>query len=168
MKLLSLLRPPQARGKERVKVSGQFTLRHKKADGTIIQEFTKKNLVVDVGLAEVAGLLNGATSGAFDYLAVGTDNTAVVAGDTALGAEITTGGGARAQDSSPTRDNTGGVTNDTAVLDYEWTFSAPFAVVEAGVLDAASAGVLLCRQVFSAINVVSTDKLEITWKVTIS
>lgn len=153
--------------KENPKLTGILTIRHKKADGTVIKELTKKNVITNTGLAEVAGLINGATSGAFDRLAIGTGTTAAAAGDTALESEITTGGGARAQDSSPTRSTTT-QTNDTAEVNYEWTFTASFSVTEAGVLDAAAAGVLLCRQTFSAIAVVNTDKLEITWKIVVS
>lgn len=153
-------------GREKVKLTGELTLCHKR-DGKVIRTVKMRNLVVNAGKAEVAGLVNGATTGAFSYLAIGTGTTAAAVGNTILEAEITTGGGARAQDASPTRE-TVTVPNDTAVLDYEWTFTGAFAVTESGVFDAAAAGNLLARQVFAAINVVATDKLEITWKVTVS
>jgi len=38
-------------------------------------------------------------------------------------------------------------------------------VTESGVLNDASTGTLLARQVFSAINVASGDSLQITWKI---
>ncbi|MGA2443687.1 MAG: hypothetical protein ABSH08_22255, partial [Tepidisphaeraceae bacterium] len=56
------------------------------------------------------------------------------------------------------------VANDTTQLVHTWTFSATFAVTEEGILDAASTGNLLARQVFSAINVVSGDSLTVTHK----
>jgi hypothetical protein len=56
------------------------------------------------------------------------------------------------------------VTNDTAQLVYTFTVTGTAAVTESGVFNAASSGVLLARQVFSAINVVNGDSLQITWK----
>lgn len=55
-------------------------------------------------------------------------------------------------------------TNDTAQLVATFTFTGSFAVTETGVLNAASVGTLLARQVFGAINVASGDSLQITWK----
>jgi len=42
------------------------------------------------------------------------------------------------------------------------------ALVEAGILNAASAGTLLARVVFSVINKGAADTLEITWTLTIA
>jgi len=151
--------------KEPLKLVGAITILHI-LDGKIVEERELKNLIVNAGKAEAAGLLNGVTSGPFTYLAIGIGTTPAAAGDTALQSEITTGGGARA--SATCSRVTTAVTNDTAQLVHEWTFSSTFAVTEAGILDAAAAGNLLARQVFSAINVVSGSKLEITWKVQVS
>ena len=57
------------------------------------------------------------------------------------------------------------VTNDTAQVTKTFTVTGTFAVTEAGLLNASSAGTLLCRQVFSAVNVLNGDSLQITWKV---
>lgn len=119
------------------------------------------NLITNAGMAAVASRINGAGSeAAFTYLAIGTGNTAAAATDTALQTEITTGGGARAA-ATASRVTTD-VTNDTARLVYTWTFSSNFAVTEAGALNASSSGVLLNRQVFTAVNVVSGDSLQVT------
>jgi hypothetical protein len=56
-------------------------------------------------------------------------------------------------------------TNDTAQLTNTFSVTGTVAVTESGVLNAASTGTLLCRQVFTAINVVSGDSLALTWKV---
>lgn len=125
------------------------------------------NLVVDAGKAGVASRINGAGGeAAFTYIAIGTGTVAPVAGDTALGAEITTGGGARA--SATASRVTTGVTNDTAQLQYTFNFTASFAVTESGALNAASVGTLLARQTFSAINVANGDSLQVTWKFQVS
>lgn len=126
-----------------------------------------KNLITNAGFAGVASRLNGAGSeAAFTYIALGTGTTAANVADTALVTEITTGGGARANASASRVTDT--VTNDTAQLQNTFSFTSTFAVTESGILNAASAGVLLARQVFSAVNVVSGDSLQITWKVTAS
>jgi len=48
------------------------------------------------------------------------------------------------------------------------TYAGTFAITEHGVFDAASAGILMDRSVFSAINVVSSDQIEFTYELTLS
>lgn len=124
------------------------------------------NLVTTVGKALVAGRINGSGSpAAATYIAIGTGTTAANVADTTLETEITTGGGERAAGtvSLVTTDTT----NDTARVTYTFTFTSSFAITEAGLLNAASSGTLLARQVFSAINVISGDTLAITWNLDI-
>lgn len=122
------------------------------------------NLVTNAGFAGVASRINGAgAEAAFTYLAVGIGATAANAADTTLQTEITDSGLARASATASRVTTT--QTNDTAQLVYTWTASGSKAVTEAGVLNAGAAGVLLARQVFSAINVVSGDSLQLTYKV---
>lgn len=119
------------------------------------------NLTTTTGKAGVASRINGSgAEAAFTYLAIGIGTTAAAIGDTALQSEITTNGGARAA-ATASRVTTD-TTNDTARLVYTWTFTGSFAVTEAGALNAASVGVLLNRQVFTAVNVVSGDSLQVT------
>ena len=120
------------------------------------------NLVTNAGAAGVASRINGSgAEAAFTYIAIGTSATAANVADTTLGAEISTGGGSRA--AATASRTTTDVTNDTATLVLTYNFSATFAVTESGVLNAASTGTLLARQVFSAINVVNGDSLQVTW-----
>ena len=122
------------------------------------------NLMTTAGLAGAAGRLMGSGSpAAFTYIAVGTGATAANAADTALQTELATSGLSRVAGTPSLVTTTG--TNDTAQLTTTFTVSGTAAVTESGVLNAASTGTLLCRQVFSAINVVSGDSLAITWKV---
>ena len=121
------------------------------------------NLIVDDGLAVIAARLVGATVDPGDTLAVGTGTTAATAADTALETEITDSGLERAVDAAPTFETTT-VTDDTAVVNYEWTASGSKAITEAGVLTQSSAGELLAHQVFAVVNVVSGDTFEATWK----
>ena len=130
-------------------------------DGNVKLDVLAKNLITNTGMAGLASRVGGAGSeAAFDYLELGTDSTAVAATQTALITAITTGGGARAQGtvSRVTTD----VTNDTARLEYTWTFSAGFTIEEIGVFNAASAGTMLSRVLSGTITVVSGDNLQVT------
>lgn len=122
------------------------------------------NLITNAGFALIAGRLNGSGSpAAATYIAVGTGATAANVADTTLQTETATSGLSRAAASVSLVTTT--VTNDTAQMVVTFTVSGSVAVTESGVLNAASTGTLLCRQVFSAINVVNGDSLQITWKV---
>lgn len=121
------------------------------------------NLITTAGKALVAGRINGSGSpAAATYIAVGTGTTAAAVGDTALETELATSGLSRAAASVSLV--TTDTTNDTAQLVVTFTVTGTAAVTESGALNAASTGTLLARQVFSAINVVNGDSLQITWK----
>lgn len=123
-----------------------------------------RNLITSAGKAGVASRINGSGSeAAFTYIEVGVGTTAANVADTTLETAITDSGLARAAATASRVTTT--VTNDTAQLVYSFSVSGTKAVTESGVFNASSSGVLLCRQVFSAINVVSGDSLQITWKV---
>lgn len=122
------------------------------------------NLVTNAGKAGVASRINGSGGeAAFTYIGVGTGTTAAAAGDTTLETEITDSGLARAN-STASRVTTD-VTNDTARLVNTFSVSGTKAVTESGVLNAGASGVLLARQVFSAVNVVNGDSLQVTWNI---
>ena len=123
-----------------------------------------KNLVTNAGFAGVASRINGADSeAAFTYIAVGTGTGAAAVGDTTLGTETAASGLSRAAGTASRVTTT--QTNDTAQVLKLFSVTGTVAVTESGLLNAASVGVLLCRQVFSAINVVNGDSLTITWKI---
>ncbi len=135
--------------------------------GRFVNELKIANLVTSAGKAGIASRINGSgAEAAFTYIAIGTGTTAAAIGDTTLETEITTGGGARASATASRTTTT--VTNDTATLVHTFTFSSSFAVTEAGALNAASSGVLGNRQVFSAVNVVSSDTLQVTIDLAVS
>lgn len=123
-----------------------------------------QNLVVNAGKAGVVSRINGDGAEAVStYVAIGTGTVAPAATDTTLGTEISTGGGGRAAATVSRITTT--VTNDTAKWVLTYNFTASFAVTESGIFNAASSGTMLARKTFSAINVVSGDSLQITWKV---
>lgn len=143
---------------ENLKASGSLRVVVTGEDGQVKEEHDFKNLVVTVGKNFVASRMVGTTSAVMSNMAIGSSSTAAAVGDTALGAEL--GRVALAS---------GSATN--AVVTYTATFPAGTgtgAVVEAGILNASSAGTLLCRTVFSVVNKGANDAMSVTWTVTIS
>lgn len=123
-----------------------------------------RNLITNVGLAIAAGQLNGVTTAPVTAIALGTGTTAAAAGNTAMETEITNSGGSRG--AATTSRVTTTVTNDTSQWVKTFNFTGTKAVTEEGLLDNnTSGGNLLARQVFSAVNVVNGDSLQITHKV---
>lgn len=147
--------------KENIKATGLVSFVLTDANGNI-KEQQDHNLVVNSGLAHIAGRLMGSPT-AMSHIAVGTNTTAVSATDTALGAES-----ARVALDSTTNVTTN-VTNDT--VQYIATFApgtGTAALTEAGIFNDASIGVMLARTVFPVINKGAGDTLTITWKVTVA
>lgn len=129
-----------------------------------------RNLVTSAGKAAVASRING--SGAeplFDKIGWGTGTTSPVIGDTTLQTEVTTSGGAASGvhvvSAATVSRVTTTVTNDTAQHVGTVTAAGTIAITESGVFNLATNGVLLARQTFTAINVVSGDSIQFTWKV---
>lgn len=123
-----------------------------------------KNLITSAGKAGLASRIGGSgAEAAFTYLAVGTGATAANISDTALQAEITDSGLQRVN-ASVSRVTTS-VTNDTSQLQNTFSVTGTKAVTECGILNAGASGTLLCRQVFSAVNVINGDSLQVTYKV---
>ena len=125
-------------------------------NGDVVQEVD--NLVVTAGKGYVASRIKDASATAMSHMAIGTGSTAAAAGNTALGSEA-----ARQALTSTT------VTSNAVA--YVASFAAGTgtgAITEAGILNAASGGTLLCRTVFSVVNKGASDSMTITWTVTIS
>ena len=144
--------------KDESRALGKLTIEVKDKDGNLKQKQEVKNLVVDTGLDYIASRMKDATATAMSHMAIGTDNTAAAAGDTTLGTEA-----ARQALTSTT------VSSNT--VEYVASFAAGTgtgAITEAGILNGASGGTLLCRTVFSVVNKGASDSMTITWTITIS
>lgn len=143
---------------ENLKATGSLRVIITGADGKVKEEREFKNLVVTVGKNFVASRMVGTASPVMSHMAIGSSSTAAAAGDTTLGGEL----GRVALASGSALNN---------VVTYTATFPAGTgtgAVVEAGIFNAASAGTLLCRTVFSVVNKGADDAMSVTWTVTIS
>lgn len=126
-----------------LKLKGTYNFQILDVNGKVRDEFSVDNLVVNAGLAQLALLAGDGTANPFTYLAVGTSSTAVSVGQTALAAEITDTGLARAAGTVSRVTTT--VTNDTFKLVYTWTATGSKTVEEVGVFNAASSGTMLSR-----------------------
>lgn len=145
---------------EKLKITGDVLFVLRNNTGKVIETKEIKNLVVTTGLNYIASRIKDATATAMTHMAVGTGATAAALGDTTLGAEV-----------GSSRTTLTSTTVSTNTIQYACTFGAGVgtgALTEAGVFNAASAGTMLCRTVFSAINKAAGDSLTITWTITIS
>ena len=128
------------------------------ATGTIKQAFTVPNLVVSVGKTYIASRMVGTASNVMSHMAIGTATTTPIVGDTTLGTEAG-------------RVGVSAFTASTNTVTTTATFPAGTgtgAITEAGILNAASAGSLLCRTTFPVVNKAAGDSIAITWVVTVS
>lgn len=149
--------------KDTLKLKGLISLKVTDKDGNLKDERLIKNTITNAGLAQIALLAGDASAVPFTYLALGTGTTAAAATDTALETESSASGLERAAATVSRVQTT--VSNDTLQLAKTFTAGATAAITECGIFNDASTGTLLGRQVFSAVNVVSSDVLTVTYKV---
>ena len=155
---------------ENLKASGKLRITKIKSDGT--KEISlHKNLVVDVGLAYIAqrmvnaGGVTGENSGhlfpaQMSHMGIGEGTAAPIAGNTALGTTTTLG-------RQPLTTAAVNVDNIT----YEATFNpgqGTGALVEAGIFNGATGGVMLCRTQFPIVTKSADDTIIIQWTVSIA
>ncbi len=140
-----------------IKASGSLLVVLTKPNGEK-EEYSFKNLVVNVGKNFVAGRMVGTTPAVMSHMAIGSGTTAAAGADTALGTELD-------------RVALAGSSATNNVVTYTATFPAGTgtgAVTEAGIFNASSAGTLLCRTVFAVVNKGTDDAMSVTWTVTVS
>jgi hypothetical protein len=117
------------------------------------------NLVVTAGKNHIADQLKSTPAqGAMSHMAIGTGTTAPAAGDTALGTEI---------DRNALTSRTASTNVVTYVGDWAAGDGTNTAIAEAGIFNSSSAGTMLARATFTAINKGASDTLKITWTVTV-
>ena len=144
--------------KEQFKATGTLEIVVTDKDGNIKEVRKLKNIVTDLGKGWIAARMSGtSTPVAMSNMAIGTGTTAAVSSQTTLVTES-----ARSALSS--------TVVATNTVTYTATFGAGSgtgAVTEAGIFNAASAGTMLNRTTFAAINKGASDTISITWVVTI-
>ena len=143
---------------ESIKASGALRIVVTDQNGNIKEDREITNIVVTVGKNFVASRMVGVASNVMSHMAIGSGATAAAVGDTALQTELG-------------RVALGSSTATTNVVTYSATLPAGTgtgSITEAGILNASSAGTLLCRTVFGVVTKSSTDALSISWNITIS
>jgi len=141
-----------------VKANGELTIEIRDENGNVKEVRHAKNLVVSVGKTFIASRVVGTASAIMSHMAIGISTQTPAAADTALISEA----GRVALASG---------TNSANAITYTATFPAGTgtgAITEAAVLNASSAGTMLCRTTFPVVNKAAGDSIAITWVVTIS
>jgi len=141
-----------------VRVIGKVEIEIRGPDGELKCCETVPNLVVTTGLQHIADQMSDQGNAAMTHMAVGTGTTAAAASQTALVTELD-----RNALDSTTQSGTGVI--------YVATWAAgdgTGALTEAGIFNQASAGVMLCRTVYSVKNKGAGDSMTLTWTVTFS
>lgn len=140
--------------------------------GVWLPHFDFKNGITNAGRADISSRINGSGgAAAFTSIGMGTSTTAFNASQTALITEVTaSGSGASgvhvlASGSVTVSLQTTTVTSDTARLLGTVSITGTIAVTESGVFNANTNGTMLCRQTFSAVNVVNGDSLQFQWDI---
>jgi len=132
-------------------------------DGGIKDERRTHNIITDVGCAHIADQLASVhDENEMSHIAVGTGTNAAVGGDTTLQTEL---------DRNALTSRTQGAGGDDHKVVYVGDWAAgdgTGALTEAGLLNAAAAGTLLARTVFSVINKGAGDTLQITWTLSVA
>jgi len=118
------------------------------------RELDFKDLVVDAGLDALCGQAfdgSGSRPAVFDYVAIGTDDTAPAASQTALGAEYMRVQGTYSKDA-----NTG-----ECSMDATFNIDATKALNECGLFNDPTAGTMYCRDTYTTKNVESGDTVKV-------
>jgi roadblock/LC7 domain-containing protein len=145
---------------ELLKITGSLKIDVFSSDGALKDSREVKNLVVTSGKTFIASRMVGTASNVMSHMELGTGTTAAAVGNTTLETAI-----------SASRTALSSGTSSTNVVTYVASFPAGTgtgAVTEAGIFNAASAGTMLCRTVFSVVNKGADDAMSITWTITVS
>jgi hypothetical protein len=126
------------------------------------------HLVVTAGKNFVAGAFNNVNEPeTLKYHGFGTGTTAAAAGDTTLQTELTTQ--YNPDNTRPTGSQANSTNTYTTIATLSPDTGGTIAVTEWGLFSATTAGTLLDRQVFTAVNLVAgSDSLQTTYVLTIN
>jgi len=134
-------------------------------DGAYEDHGWKDNLVVTAGLEFVVDAFQNATElENMNFHAVGTTDTTVAAGDTALGAETLMGNanrpaGTQGENGATTYQSQVTITNNSG---------GQVIVREAGLFSANAAGIMFARQLTGDVTLDDQDSIQTTWEITVS
>ena len=139
---------------EKMEIKGKLKIEVVR-NGKVIETKEVDNIIVTTGKNLVATLVAGSGT-SFTHMAIGTSATAEAISNTTLGTE--TG-----------RVLLTGKTVASNVISFTGDFPAGTGtgtIVEAGIMNASSSGVMLNRATFSSVSKTASDALKISWDVT--
>lgn len=144
---------------DNVTVIGDINIKLLDDDGNVTYDSGNKNMVVATGKSLIASLIAGLAT-APTHIGLGTSNTASAITQTALLAEV---GTRRVFNSVYTTEN---------IVTFVTTFPSGVGTAgtfrEAGIFNALTGGVMMCRSAFNAFTKTTADNLVITWNVRIN
>lgn len=157
--LLAAIRRRLSKNIEPMGLKGSMEMVIQRGDGSV-EVLRKDNLIVDSGFAFVCDSLGAAAGrpGVLSHIAVGTNNTATDAAQTALLSEL------NRQAATFTKISA----KQFKVVANFAAGVATGAITEAGVFNAAADGVMFDRVVFNVINKGVDDTLTVTFTFTLS
>ena len=169
-KVVELLGAPPGDGhKETAGFVDRVILEHRDKHGNLIAKrdsgWQEHECLTNTGFASVAGLLlTDVGDTAYDYIGIGTGVVAADPTDTDLGTPVKRKAGTGTRVTTTVADDTSQIVVTFVAGD---TLSGTDAITESGVMNAAAAGTMICRQTFAALNINwdTGDSLAVTWKI---
>jgi hypothetical protein len=143
---------------EDLKVKGELAIVVRDSLGNIKQSLHVPNLVVSVGKTYIASRMVGTSSTVMSHMSIGTGTATPTVGDTTLGTEA----GRVALSTFTSSSN-----SVTATATFP-AGTGTGAITEAGIFNANSSGVMMCRTTFPVVNKAAGDSIAITWVITVS
>ena len=156
--------------KNMIEVGGSLSLVLIDTDtDTIRKEVYVPNLVVTLGKTFIASRMVGTATAIMSHMGIGIVGTTEVVANSALASELVIG------TNNYSRAATTTATNTNNIVTYSANFAAnnPNAptlgvgLLEAGIFNASSAGIMLCRTTFPIVTKLPADALTVTWTITI-
>lgn len=140
-----------------LKLTGELVIKKFDENNKLNQVVKTNNLVVTAGKQYIANRITTNSTVVMSHMAIGNNSTSAVLTDTALQHEL-----GRA------------VLGDVSIAGTAITYTAVFGpgvgtgnIVEAGIFNDDTTGIMLCRTTFPVITKLITESIAITWTVTV-
>ena len=141
--------------KEKFSFKGTPTFTLRDSNGDIINQFTKKNLIVNTGVDWIVARMVGSSTDKMSHIAIGNGNSTPIPSNVTLDSETL----------RKSVDVLGG-TKIASAIKLTVTYSpgqGSGTISEAGVFTANTGGVMISRVVFTPFVKAAADTLEIEW-----
>lgn len=143
--------------KSGVKLTGRVNIKTYENATELVGDVTINNIVVTTGQDYVASRMIANTADVMSHMAIGSSQTPQTLDDTALLQEII-------------RTSFYSVTQTGSEIEYVASFAPGLtsrSITEAGILNASSGGILLCRTTFPIITQSTSQTIAISWVVSV-